>query len=189
MPPEFDEDKILSSHFIEYPTEHNYRQTGNDCGPFNVAAVTRALTGTDVDSSVFADEMTWRLPNDYTLPRGMENLLQDKGLSIETPQLSSLTDRQRIDFLHERLSSGNPVIILGERDDYEHYITLFGFDRSAGEFYAYDSLYTRGAEGFTSDDNADLPGNRTYTDTELLDFWRGSGMYGLYKWYAIVVSP
>lgn len=66
-----DRGKISPSSIIEYPSQYNYRQTTNDCGPFNVAAVVRALIA-DVDSKEFAKNIGWRLPNKYTLPGGME---------------------------------------------------------------------------------------------------------------------
>jgi len=186
--PEIDESKISVSSTIDYLSEFNYRQTVNDCGPFNVAAVVRALSKQEVSSAEFAKNIEWRLPNKYTLPWGMEKQLKENGISIEIPNIKALSDEKKVAFLHERLSQGNPIIILGERDNYEHYITIFGFNSSENEFYAYDSLFDKGEEGLTIDDNDSLPGNRNFTSEELLNFWRGGGMYGLYNWYAVVAS-
>lgn len=179
--PEIDRSKIAPSSIIEYPSEFNYLQTANDCGPFNVAAIVRALTEKQVDSQEFAENIEWRLPNKYTLPWGMERQLKENGMKIEIPNVKALSDDDKIAFLQEQLSYKKPIIILGERDDYEHYMTIFGFDRSENEFYIYDSL-------FDKDANDDLPGNRNFTSEELLNFWRDGGMYGLYEWYAIVNS-
>ena len=185
---EIDESKISVSSTIDYPSEFNYRQTVNDCGPFNVAAVVRALSENEVSSAEFAKNIEWRLPNKYTLPWGMEEQLKENGISVEIPNVKALSDEEKITFLQERLSQGNPIIILGERDNYEHYITIFGFNSAENKFYAYDSLFEKGEESFTIDNNDSLPGNRNLTSEELLDFWRGGGMYGLYNWYAIVAS-
>lgn len=179
--PEIDRSKIAPSSAIEYPSEFNYLQTANDCGPFNAAAVVRALTEKQVDSQEFAENIEWRLPNKYTLPWGMERQLKENGIKIEIPNVKALSDDDKIAFLQEQLSYKKPIIILGERDNYEHYITIFGFDSSEDEFYIYDSL-------FDKDANDDLPGNRNFTSEELLNFWRDGGMYGLYEWYAIVNS-
>lgn len=186
--PEIDESKISVSSTIDYPSEFNYRQTVNDCGPFNVAAVVRALTNQEISSAEFAKNIEWRLPNKYTLPWGMEKQLKENGISVEIPNVKALSDEEKITFLKERLSQGNPIIILGERDNYEHYITIFGFNSAENEFYIYDSLAEKGEEGFTKDNNDSLPGNRNFTSEELINFWRGGGMYGLYNWYAIVAS-
>ena len=186
--PEIDKEKNFISSVIDYPSEFNYRQTLNDCGPFNVAAIVRALTEKQVDSQEFAKNIEWRLPNKYTLPWGMEKQLKENDINVEIPNIKALSDEDKITFLQERLSQKKPVIILGERDDYEHYLTIFGFDSSTDEFYIYDSLFDKGKEGFTENENGDSPGNRNFTSEELLNFWRGGGTYGLYKWYAIVAS-
>jgi hypothetical protein len=176
-----DKSQIKTTSLIDYPSKFNYRQTVNDCGAFNTAAVVRALKKEEIDSQVFAEEIGWRLPNKYTLPWGLEEQLEENGIVIEKPNLKSLPDEEKILFLQQQLSQGKPIIILGETNGFEHYITIFGFDASKDEFYIYDSLHDK-------DDNADSPGNRTFSSEELLDFWRGGGMYGMYKWYVIVAS-
>src|SRR3989338_4079034 len=71
--PDVDQSLIKASASIFYPSAYNYRQTKNDCGPFNIAAVVRVLKDENVDSASFAEEIGWRLPNKYTLPWGLEN--------------------------------------------------------------------------------------------------------------------
>lgn len=180
--------KILTNSVIDYPPEYNYRQTINDCGPFNVAAVVRALKKEQVNSHEFAKNIGWRLPNKYTLPLGMEKQLQENGISVEVPYLKALTDDDKINFLRERLSLGRPIIILGQINNFEHYLTIFGFSGRDNEFFVYDSILNKGKDGLTKDQNGSMPGNRNLTAEELLNFWRKGGMYGLYKWYAIVAS-
>ncbi len=186
--PLINKSRILSSYSIEYPSEFNYRQTPNDCGPYNVAAVVRGLTGNEVDSSEYAKSIKWRLPNGYTLPWGMERQLKENGISIKIPNVKSLNDEDKIEFLREQLSQGKAVIILGEQEGYEHYITLFGFDNLQDEFYVYDSFYNKGEGNLTKDGNDNFPGNRNFTSQELLNFWRKGGMYGFYRWYIIVAE-
>ena len=182
------ESKVSNSYIIDYPSKYNYRQTINDCGPFNVAAVIRALAKKEIKSSDFAKNMKWRLPNKYTLPWGLEKQLQENDISIEIPNIKALPDKEKIIFLKERLSQNKPIIILGEANGYEHYMTIFGFNSLKDEFYIYDSMYDKNEEGFTVDDNNSLPGNRNFTSKELLNFWRGGGMYGVYNWYTIVAD-
>lgn len=184
--PVISEENITQSALIEYPERFNFRQSVNDCGPYTVAAVVRALTHKTIDSSEFAQTITWRLPNKYTLPWGMEKQLHENQIIIKTPNLKALNDNERITYLKQKLSEKKPVIILGERDGYEHYLTLFGFNSKKDEFYIYDSLGKKGEDSMTTDENGSLPGNITLSEKELLTFWRGGGMYGLYQWYAIV---
>src|SRR3989338_4117759 len=188
--PRIDTIAIKESAFIEYPTEYNYRQSKNDCGPFNVAAVTRALFGKDADSGQFAKEIGWRLPNKYTLPWGLEKQLRTHGISIEKPNFKLLTDGEKITLIQQHLSFDRPIIILGRRDDYQHYMTLLGFDSNKDQYYIYDSLQSSSPEqkGLTTDENSTLPGNKTMKSQELLDYWRGGGAYGLWKWYGIVAN-
>ena len=185
-----DHNRVFSQSLIEYPSKYNYRQTINDCGPFNTSAVIRALKGEDNDPQFYVKKMTWRLPNKYTIPWGLENQLNESGISTEVVQLKTLSDDEKIIFLKERLSQKKPIIILGGRDNYEHYLTLFGFDSNNEQFYIYDSLFKKNdtVEGLTVDDNYELPGNRNYTNKELLNFWENGGMYGLFQWYAIVAN-
>lgn len=188
--PVIDKSQIKTAYFINYPEKYNFRQTINDCGPFNTAAVVRALKKEEIDSSKFAEEIEWRLPNKYTLPLGLEKQLEENDIKIKTPNLRGLSDEEKVFYLQEQLSLGKPIIVLGGRDNYQHYISIFGFDASANEFYIYDSLKDRSKdnEGLTLDGNQKLPGNITLTSFELLDFWKRGGMYGLYKWYVIVAD-
>lgn len=127
-PPEITSDHIQDSALIMYPTEWNYRQTINDCGPYSAAAVLRIKTNREIDSAEIVEEMSWRLPNNYTIPWGLEELLKDYDITIATPDVSSLSDSTKLQFLYEQLSLGHPLIILGERDNYEHFITLLGYN-------------------------------------------------------------
>lgn len=179
---------VKQSAFIDYPSEYNFRQTINDCGPYNTAAVTRALLNKNISSSEFAKNISWRLPNKYTHPWGLEKQLQENGVTIEIPNAIDLADNDKIIFLQERLSNGHPIIILGGRENYQHYISIFGFNSVNDQFYVYDSLFKRGGDGITMDENGELPGNISYSSEELLKFWRAGGMYGFYNWYAIVAG-
>jgi len=188
--PDVDQSLIKESASISYPSAYNYRQTRNDCGPFNVAAVVRALKEENIDSATFSQEIGWRLPNKYTLPWGLENQLQENGINVEKPNFNLLADDEKITLIKQYISNKIPVIILGERDKYEHYLTILGFNADKDEYYIYDSLQAASLDqqGMTTDENGRNPGNATLNSSELLDFWRGGGMYGLWKWYGLVVS-
>lgn len=180
--------KIPDSFIIEYPSKYNYWQTINDCGPFNVAAVVRALSKQEVSSAEFAKTIEGRLPNKYTLPWGMEKQLKENGITIEIPNIKPFSDEEKIKFLQEKLSEGKPIILLGEQGVFEHYITIFGFNKTKDEFYIYDSMLDGAQKGLTIDKNGEFPGNKNLSSEELLNFWREGDIGGLYKWYAIVAQ-
>ncbi|MEK7523720.1 MAG: hypothetical protein AAB588_01690 [Patescibacteria group bacterium] len=188
--PSIDQSIIKESAFIPYPPQYNYRQTKNDCGPFNVAAVVRALKKQDFDSRSFVKKIGWRLLNNYTLPWGLENQLEENGIKIEKPRFDLLTDGEKIVLVRQHLSLGKPIIMLGEQDNYQHYLTLLGFNAAADEYYVYNSLQTVLSEdrNMTTDKNGSFPGNTTLNSDELLAFWSRGGMYGLWKWYGLVGS-
>jgi len=186
--PEMNISIIQDKWTIDYPQEFHFLQTENDCGPFNVAAVTRTLNNKEVSSAEFAKNIGWRMPNNYTMPWGLEEQLKDNGIPIEIPNLPVFTDEERLDFLHERMSQGKLVFILGEKDGIQHYLSLFGFNRQKDEFYVYDSLLEEETVGMTIDENGDQTGNRTLNSNELLKFWSQGGMYGKFIWYAIVAG-
>jgi hypothetical protein len=184
--PEINEELLVSEISIEYPSEYNYRQSLNDCGPFSVAAVVRALNHIPVSSKTFAKSMEWRLRNKYTLPMGLEKQLKKNGIKIETPNLRNLNNEDKIKYLKTQLSLYKPIILLGDQDGYQHYITLLGFD--VNNFYVYNSLMDKGEGDLTIDNNGEFPGNTNMNKNDLLDFWSNGGMYGMYNWYAIINS-
>jgi hypothetical protein len=187
-PPFVSDKKILEKSSIDYPSEHNYYQSGIDCGPYSVAAVVRTLTGKEVNSAKLAESIGFRLPkNKFVLPMGLEKQLKDNGLEIEVPNIRPMSDNDKLLFLQERISTGQPVIILVKKDGYRNYLTVFGFNGIKDEFYVYDSTVTvkKSDPNLTVDKNGPLPGNLTMTNNELLASWEGGGMYGIYKWYAI----
>jgi putative lipoic acid-binding regulatory protein len=186
----YKDDKILSSASIEYPSEYNYAQYGVTCGAFSTAAVVRVVTGENVDSEEFAESITWKISDKGTYPKGLKRQLKKNGVDVETPRLGGYSDERRIDFLKERLSQGKPIILLGEiyEIQYQHYLTVLGFNSTSDEFYLYDSYHKSAGGNLTLDSNGDLPGNRNVNSKELLDFWRPGGMFGFFNWYAIVGS-
>ena len=186
--PEINYSIIQNEYTSDYPAEFHFLQTYNDCGPYNVAAIVRVLNKKQVSSADFAESIGWRMSNGYTMPWGLEKQLKDHSIPVEIPNLPVITDEERINFLHERMSQGKLVIILGEKSETQHYLSIFGFNRNKNEFYVYDSLIEEGDPGLTIDENGSLSGNRTLSSEELLEFWRRGGMYGKFIWYAIVAG-
>ena len=185
---DYNPQNIASSYTIDYPANYHHKQISTYCGPFSVAAVTRILTGKTVDSFEFADNITWKILDKGTHPIGLIKQLEDQGLKVEAPRLRNFSDNERLAFLQERLSQGKPIILLGEKDSEQHYVTLLGFNQKHQTFYIYDSSCKEGQKGFVIDENGLLPGNLTLSRAELLEFWGKGGIYSFYEWYALVAS-
>ncbi|MBN1494976.1 C39 family peptidase [Candidatus Peregrinibacteria bacterium] len=185
--PESESEKATSA-LISYLSEYNFAQTYNDCAPYNAAAVVRALTGTNVSSAEFARTISYRMEYNWTLPEGIIKQLNQNDISTLIPDLSAINDLEKIEYLRDRLLQKHPVILLVKKEDFQHYITIFGFDSTKDEFYIYDSLMERLEGGLTKDENSDMPGNKTLTTAELLKAWSGGELKGKYNWYAIVCS-
>lgn len=181
-------DRVL----LNYPMEHNFRQSLNSCGPYSVAAALRVLGDTQISSEEIASSIAWRYPNGPTLPWGIESALRERDVSATSYTLESFTDDEKVTFLQEQVNAGSPVIILGAYNSNfrtQHYVTVVGYDKT-GEFYVYDSAHTKNPdnENMTADDNGNPPGNRTFTNAELLEFWSKGGVLDIYNYYAVVAS-
>ncbi len=133
-------------------------------------------------------ELPWKLPGGYTHPRALESLIQKQGVATQVFDAGSLNDEEKIRFLQQQISAGSPVILLTYMYDYQHYITLLGYDAAQGAFSIYDPVFTRGETGMTVDENGALPGNRTIANDRLLTDWSRGGIAGLYTWYALGIA-
>lgn len=184
--------KIPPEATLLYPSEYNFRQSINNCGPYSAAAIIRIINQESTDSEIIAKNLLIRLPNGYTLPTSLEKELRKHNINVRGETFTGegiASSVFRIDRLMWHISLGHPIILLGKEKGAQHYITLLGYHKDATQntFDVYDSWHTKGTEGLTVDDNGDAPGNRTLTQQQLLDFWSGGGMYGFYEYYAITV--
>ena len=173
---------------IPYPAKYNFRQSINGCGPYSVAAVARILTNREVDIYTIEKEMPLRIKSGYSHPWGMKRQLERLGLKAKTYQLGNKSWGEKLNFLMAKLSQNEPVILMGNKNGYQHYITLLGYDAKQKEVYVYDSWHDKEVEGLTIDSNGELAGNMTMSFNDLEKFWKGGGVMGFYRWYAIVAS-
>lgn len=178
--------EIPSSFRLNYPSDQNFRQGLNECGPYTAAAALRMIVDTDTTSQEVVDAMHWRLPNGYTSPFGMKRVLKSFGAHVDEITTKKLTDEEKLLTLRQELSAEHPVILLGEKDGIKHYYALVGYEED--DFFVYDPLHDPLDDTLTIDSNGDDPGNRTLSEDELLTFWSTGGLGGLYEYYALVVS-
>lgn len=150
-------------------------QDRNQCSAFAAAYVLRHYD-IEVTGKQVYDKTPYKIPfgpwRGYVLPRG---ILRVVGAHNLKPTL--LTGN--ISTLKTRLATGVPVIVIvGDGLRWQHYMTLIGYDSSAGEMYFYDS-------GRKGDTNGDQPGNRTITEEYFLQLW-GNGLPLLNHVYIVV---
>jgi hypothetical protein len=179
-----------SSICLDYSSENNYAQYGTTCGPFSVAGTVRTIKQEEVDSWEFAENIKLKIGSFGTTPFGVKKQLKENEITIELPKVRGYSDEERIEFLQERLSKCSAIILLGvpEEINYQHYITVLGFDKEKDVFYIYDSFYHKINKTHTIDTNGDLPGNRNYSSEELINFWERGGFLGFYEWFSIVAN-
>jgi hypothetical protein len=173
---------------LNYPSNFNYRQGANECGPYVAGAVARILLKADVRPKDMVDKLSWKLPGGYTHPWALEKLLKSINISSISYSAGKLGSQDKQRFLIQELANGSPIILLVKMHGYQHYIVLLGFDENTNEFFIYDPVYTRGEEGYTIDENGDHPGNRTISWDALNDRWDEGGVFGFFDWYALVAG-
>lgn len=135
------------------------RQGKNQCAGFSTAFVLRSFDqkakGIDVYTGI-----PYKIPiSGYVLPKGVITYLQAQGFTTNLFQgdLGSLKSRL--------VQGGNPVIVLiGNGLLWQHYMTLIGYDNEKQELHFFDS-------GRDTDENAELPGNRTMTEEYFSGWW------------------
>lgn len=173
---------VPSQITLSYKSEWNFRQSKNACGPYSAAAVIRQLTNADRSSETISHETLWRY-HGYTLPFGVVRVIRKNGLTANE-FISTGSDGDKISWLRSQIAQQKPVIILVRKNGLLHYVTLLGYQQE--QFNVYDSLEEKGSTEMTVDKNDSLPGNVNWTNDELLTFWSKGGVFGLYRYYAIV---
>ncbi len=167
-------------------SEDNLMQWNDMCGIYAYNAIAKVFWSTSVDEAIYFHKLSKLTFKNGILPFVLEEFIQAQWFTVKVPILKNLTDSKKLQVLKQELSSGN-LIILSVKADGPHYITLLGYDED--EFYVYDSFYNRDpSKQFTDDDNGILPGNRSISNTVLLERWSHWWMHGVYNYYAMVVG-
>lgn len=156
------EDSISLVHNKEFylPVYNDFElQTGNECAAYSAAFILRNLGKESKGADVYA-EIPFKDPfMGYVFTKGLIEYLQTQGLTpmIYKGDLTSLKARLA--------QEASPIIVLiGEGVNWQHYVTLLGFDDDKNELYFFDSN-----EG--NDKNAELPGNTTMEKDNFLNLW------------------
>ena len=162
--------------------KENKRQTPYDCGVFNMNLFLQIVKNTDLEINILKNSV-YKIPRLGVFPERIFKSLKSQNISVKIESLKNINDLNKINYLKSKLLHNSPIILLGQKQNFQHYLTVVGFDKN--NFYIYDPFLKKGKENFTIDENFDLPGNKTFSQKELLNFWRGGGMFGFYKWILI----
>lgn len=133
-------------------------QLNNECSAFSLSYILRHFGEQQTGLNLY-QELNYKLPvSGYVLPKGIIHYFKNSNYSIEmfTGTLESLKTR---------LAEGTPIIVLvGQSFNWQHYMTLVGYDSTSDELYFFDSLKI-------NDENGEQPGNRTLKTNYFLSLW------------------
>ena len=158
--PSEDSISLVNNKEFYLPVYNDFElQTGNECAAYTAAFILRNLGKESTGADIYA-EIPYKDPiMGYVSTKGLISYLQTQGLTpmIYKGDLSTLEARL--------VEESSPIIVLiGEGTNWQHYMTLVGFDEDENELYFFDS-----SEG--NDKNAELPGNRTMEKDDFLNLW------------------
>lgn len=133
-------------------------QIHNECSAFSSAYVLRYF-GEDAAGLSLYEEFKYKLPfSGYVLPKGILSYFEESPYEV-----TMYTGT--VESLKMRLNEGVPVIVLvGDGLNWQHYMTLVGYDDSVNEVYFFDSLKQ-------TDENGDVVGNRTLSGEYFEQLW------------------
>ena len=178
--------------FTDFKKVNHYRQSLNNCGPYSITTAINLLTDSNLNPQDTVKSISWRLPNYFTHPWGLEEEARKNGLESAGVNASQLSDKEKIEFLKKQIAEERVVILYVKQpksgEYYRHFITLLGF--SQDKFFIYDSLVPRdeGSPELTIDENGGELGNRSYSYDELLKIWNEGVLFGNFNNYALVVG-
>ena len=147
-------------------------QKKNQCGMYAVWFVLSRLTNEKLSPEEVHKSMPWRIPFFGTTPRGIVVFLKRYGLRVTKKYLFSLSDKGKMQWLSRQLKDNNCIIILGKHNREQHYVVLYSYKSDSNTCIIYDPLV----------------GKKEWFLKDVLSFWSGGGVFGFYRWYAIVAS-
>ncbi len=163
-----------------------FRQTLNNCAPYSVMGVINILDGRKLDPELLAKETKWRMTKNLTYPQGLVDLLRRYNIKTKEYNLRLYSGENKIRWLKNQVDQGYPVILLVKVKNIQHYFTVIGYDDRG--FMLYDSLQEKENDRSrkTVTDRGDYPGNRYYTNDELIGLWDRGGYKLFFRNWAVV---
>lgn len=157
--PTTDTIKINYPNSFSITAENSFEtQVVNECSAFSSAYVLRHFGENKTGLALYA-EFNYKLPfSGYVLPKGILEYFEKSSYQIHMYTGTFET-------LKTQLTKGVPIIVLvGASLQWQHYMTLVGYDDTLNEVYFFDSLKD-------DDENENAPGNRTLSADYFLDMW------------------
>ncbi|MBN2353402.1 MAG: C39 family peptidase [Spirochaetales bacterium] len=176
------------AHSLRIDKNIFYRQTYNNCAPYSVMAVIGILRNKNIDPEKLSSEITWRIGKNLVYPTGIIELLTKYGIRSDEYILSPFTEKEKINWLKNKIDDEKPIILLIGLPKVRHYVTVIGYDN--GGFFLYDSLQAKSKNDprKTIIDNKEGYGNRYYNYARLIKLWDSGGLAVFYRNWALVCS-
>ncbi|MBU0533718.1 MAG: hypothetical protein KJ887_02820 [Candidatus Omnitrophica bacterium] len=163
--------KNKSLYELKWNSKLNRIQEGNTCGAHSVMAVLYLEKNEIKDPYKIYEAINEKLGNGYIYPWGLTRYLKNKSIKAKNYYLGLLSNKQKEQWIKNKIINEIPIIIIIGNSKYLHYITVMGFNTN--EYFVYDSLVK-------SDMNGDLPGNITVPALELLNKWNNAVFKGIH---------
>ncbi len=164
------------------------RQTPFDCGAFNISAAINTLSQRKTTPQDLIKTIGLRkFKNKGVLPETLAKVIRShEGLTAKIRTTKWFTDEEKIKYLKSQLAKGHPQILLVEKNDLPHYITLYGYEGDT--FFIYDSWLLEQDAFFTIDNNEDEIGNMSLSADSILEMWKKAHIKDMYRWVVISVQ-
>ena len=162
--------KISAIHDLSWNSSYNLKQNGNTCGAHAVMAVIESEKSILIDPYEIYDSIPEKLGRGYVFPWGLTRYLDKQEIYMKSYYLGILPETHRIQWIENRISMNNPVVIIVGTKKYLHYLTILGY--SENDFHIYDS-------DVVGDKNFSSPGNISIPHKEAINRMESACFYGV----------
>lgn len=125
--------KYPESYYIKRRNRHE-KQLYNECAGYSTAFLLRHFDKDMSGEKAYTNMKFKHQSSGYVMPKSIVEYL--KTYNIECQIMKG-----NLETLKSRLALGNPLIVLiGQKFEWQHYVTIVGYDGVKKEIYVFDSL-------------------------------------------------
>jgi hypothetical protein len=157
--------KNINEYHLAWNQLLNKRQSTNACASYSSMALIFEKNNEFIDPEKINRDMPDRFNNGYTLPWGIPKYLKKYNINAKLYWFGLIDNDRKINWIRNRITSNDPVILLVGGKTYLHYITVLGFKND--DFYIYDSM-------LNDDKNGSIEGNDVLKKDELMKWWNNA---------------